>query len=267
MATEQDAARERVLAARAEFADQLEVLEASGRAAIDIPAKIRRSPEKAAAIVGGAGFLALKGPQRLFGAARRMVTGKAAPMPKRMLPAEIEKTLRKLGHDGDRVRGTLERDFAAYAKQTEKDRKGLASVLLLTAARPLLERGAKAAGEFFLTPDAEGLAARLAQVRARAGDRVDEARHGAAEGVDSARERAVGGVQAIRGRAADGVETVRERTAEGVDTVRGAAHEGADRVRDSAERAKDAAQGRIASARNDQAGRGREPHEDAPTGN
>lgn len=244
MATEQDAARERVLAARAEFADQLEVLEASGRAAIDIPAKIRRSPEKAAAIVGGAGFLALKGPQRLFGAARRAVTGKPAPMPKRMLPAEIEKTLRKLGHDGDKVRGALERDFAAYAKQTEKGRKGLASVLLLGAARPLMERGAKAAGAFFLTPDAEGFAARLAQVRARAGDRIDGVRDGAAEGV----------------------ETVRERAVEGVDAVREAAHEGADRVRDGAERAKDAAQGRIAGARGDGAGRRHAPDEDAPTG-
>ncbi len=255
MATEQDAARERVLAARAEFADQLDVLEASGRAAIDIPAKVRRSPAKAAAIVGGAGFLALKGPQRLFGAARRAVTGDPAPMPKRMLPDEIEKTLRKLGNDGDKVRGALERDFAAYAKQTEKDRKGLVSVLLLAATRPLLERGAKAAGAFFVSPDAEDFATRLAQVRTRAGDRVEGAREGA-----------VGGVQALRERAADGVETVRERAAEGAETVRGAAHEGVDRVRDGAERAKDAAQGRMASARGDDAGRRHPPDEDAPTG-
>ena len=39
-----------------------------------------------------------------------------------MLPDEIEKTLRKLGTDGDAVRGALERDFAAYAKQASKDR-------------------------------------------------------------------------------------------------------------------------------------------------
>lgn len=266
MATEQDAARDRVLAARAEFGDQLEVLEASGRAAIDIPARIRRSPAKAAAIVGGAGFLALKGPQRLFGATRRAVTGKPAPLPKRMLPDEIEKTLRKLGDDGKKVRGALERDFAAYAKKMEKDRKGLASVLLLAAARPLLERGAKAAGAFFVSPEAEDFATRLAQVRARTGDRVVGAREGVAGGVDSARDRAVGGVEAIRERAVEGVETVRERTAEGVDAVREAAHEGADRVRDGAERAKDAAQGRIASARGDQPVRRHESDEDVPTG-
>ncbi len=81
MATEQDAARIRVLAARAELAEELERLEASGRAAIDIPARIRRSPARAAAIAGGIGFLALKGPQRLFRAARTAIRGKPSPMP------------------------------------------------------------------------------------------------------------------------------------------------------------------------------------------
>ena len=65
MATETDAARDRVLAARTEFDEELIRLEASGRAALDIPAKIRRSPAKAVAVVGGLGFLALKGPQRV----------------------------------------------------------------------------------------------------------------------------------------------------------------------------------------------------------
>ena len=71
MATPPDAARDRVLAARVELEEQLHLLEASGRAAVDIPARIKRSPAKAAAIAGGAGFLVLKGPQRLFGAARQ----------------------------------------------------------------------------------------------------------------------------------------------------------------------------------------------------
>ena len=44
-----------------------------------------------------------------------------------MLPDEIDKTLRKLGDDGDKVRGALERDFADYVKKAEKDRKGVAS--------------------------------------------------------------------------------------------------------------------------------------------
>ena len=44
MATETDAARDRVLAARAALGEELETLEASARAAVDIPAKIRRRP-------------------------------------------------------------------------------------------------------------------------------------------------------------------------------------------------------------------------------
>lgn len=168
MATPTDAARDGVLAARADLEEQLQLLEASGRAAVDIPARIKRSPAKAAAIVGGAGFVALKGPQRLFRSIRRRVRGPEAELPDRMLPDEIEKTLKKLGSDGDRVRGALERDFAEYAKRSHKDRKGLAAALLMTVARPLLERGAKAAGEALATPDSEGFAARLAQVRDRA---------------------------------------------------------------------------------------------------
>lgn len=168
MATPPDAARDRVLAARVELEEQLHLLEASGRAAVDIPARIKRSPAKAAAIAGGAGFLVLKGPQRLFSAARRAVRGPGADLPERMLPDEIEKTLRKLGKDGDKVRGVLERDFATYAERAKKEHRGLLSVLLLAVARPLLGRGAKAASEILFTPDHAGFTERLAQVRERA---------------------------------------------------------------------------------------------------
>ena len=117
MATETDAARDRVLAARASLGEELETLEASARSAIDIPAKIKRSPAKAAAVVGGTAFLALGGPKRVFRAGKRAVTGEPEPLPPSMLPKEIDKALRALGDDGTKVRGALERDFAAYAKQ------------------------------------------------------------------------------------------------------------------------------------------------------
>ena len=167
MAEDTAAARERVLAARAALGDELTVLEASGRAAVDIPARVRRSPAKAAAVVGGVGFLALKGPQRLFGAARQAITGKPAPLPKSMLPDEVEKTLRKLGRDGDKIRGALERDFADYAKQARKEREGVKTALLMAAVRPLLSKGARAASDAFLTPDGPSFKARLEQVRDR----------------------------------------------------------------------------------------------------
>ena len=168
MATETDAARDRVLAARSALGDELEVLEASARAAVDVPAKIRRSPAKAAAIAGGAAFFALGGPKRAFRAGKRAITGDPAPMPRSMLPKEVEKTLRKLGDDGDEVRAALERDFADYAKQAERDRVKVPTMLLGAFAQPILSQAAKRATAWLFRTDDEGFQARLAQVRERA---------------------------------------------------------------------------------------------------
>lgn len=175
MATETDAARDRVLAARSALGEELEALEASAREAVDIPAKIRRSPAKAAAIAGSAGFVALGGPKRLFGRARRAVFGPTADLPKRMLPDEIEKTLKKLGDDGEKVRGALERDFATYAKEAEKDR-GITPLLSTAIAKPLLSRAGRAAAEWFFRTDEEGFQARLSEVKERAKDEVAKRR-------------------------------------------------------------------------------------------
>jgi hypothetical protein len=152
VATEQDAARDRVLAARAAFDQEYQTLTASTRDAVDIPAKIRRSPEKVAAVAAAAGFIALRGPQRVVRGTRRLLFGKPAPLPQAMLPEEIEKTLKKLGADGDKVRGTLERDFADYAKQAQKNRRGLMLAILLPLLKPVLDRGAKAGMDWLTTP-------------------------------------------------------------------------------------------------------------------
>jgi hypothetical protein len=229
VASEQDAARDRVLAARAELGEQVQVLEASARAAVDVPARIKRNPAKAAAVVGTAGFIVLKGPQRLFRAARRRITGEREPLPKRLLPDEIEKTLKKLGDDGDKVRATLERDFAGYVHKHEKERRGAATAIVLAAARPLLIRGAKSVAQALTTPDSSDFGRRLAEIRARAEGTVDTVRDRAAEGIGEARDRAAHGAETVRDRAAEGAETVRE----------------------GAERAKDAAQDRLSSARRD----------------
>lgn len=84
-----------------------------------------------------------------------------------MLPKEIDKSLRALGDDGKKVRGALERDFAAYAKQRAKDRSGLGTLIVLSVARPLLSAAAKAAAGRLFTPDDDGFQARLAQIRER----------------------------------------------------------------------------------------------------
>jgi hypothetical protein len=167
VATETDAARDRVVAARSALGEELENLEAAARTAVDIPAKIRRNPVKTGAVAGGAAFLALGGPRRIFRAGKRAVTGEPAPMPKSMLPDEIEKTLRKLGDDGEKVRGALERDFAAYAKQASRDRRGLRTLIALSVARPLLSAGARAAAGALFGNDEQGFQARLAQIRER----------------------------------------------------------------------------------------------------
>jgi hypothetical protein len=163
-----------VIAALADLGKELETLEASARAAVDIPAKIKRSPAKAAAVVGGAGFLALKGPQRVFGGVKRAVRGPSKPLPKSMLPDEIEKSLRALGSDGDQVRGTLERDFARYAKQAARDRSSARNLLLLSLGKPLLARGGKMASDWLLGVDERGFADRLQQVRDRAERQLDD---------------------------------------------------------------------------------------------
>ena len=82
-----------------------------------------------------------------------------------MLPKEIDKALRALGDDGKKVRGALERDFAAYAKQRAKDRSGLRTLIVLSVARPLLSGAAKAAAGRLFSPDEEDFQTRLAQIR------------------------------------------------------------------------------------------------------
>ena len=65
MGTEAEAARAEVVAAREAFSAELVRLEAAGRAAVDIKAKVKRNPAKAAGLAAGAGFLAIGGPLKV----------------------------------------------------------------------------------------------------------------------------------------------------------------------------------------------------------
>ncbi|MFL5644339.1 MAG: hypothetical protein ACJ78L_03225 [Chloroflexota bacterium] len=168
MATETDAARDRVLAARAALGEELEVFEASVRTAVDVPAKIRRSPGKAAAVAGGTAFVVLGGPKRVYRRGKRAIFGAPAPLPESLLPDELEKAIRQLGDDGTKVRGALERDFAAYAKQAQRDRAGVRTLLLLTVARPFLTGATNAVTKWLFRTDNEGFQARLQEIRDRA---------------------------------------------------------------------------------------------------
>ena len=165
MAAETDAARDRVLAARAGWARSSRSLEASARAAIDVPAKIRREPGQVRRHRGRGRVPRARRTAALF---RRANGGHrpARALPESMLPEQVEQTLRELGDDGAAVRDGLERDFAAYAKQASATGPG-ADLLVLTVARPLLSAGTKAAAGWLFRTDDEGFQARLAQIRER----------------------------------------------------------------------------------------------------
>ena len=183
MGARTDAARAEVLARRGELVDEVERLEASARAAVDIPAKIKRNPVKTVGAAGGAAFLLLGGPQRVFRRARRAVLGPKADMPKTMLPKEVDRTLRRLGDDGDRVRATVEREFAKWLRErakigTESDAKGAAMAILMLALKPAASQVGKQLAKQVANPDPDAYAAALAKIRQRRGSRAEAAAAG-----------------------------------------------------------------------------------------
>jgi hypothetical protein len=167
-----DTARAQVLAARQDLADELERLEASARTAVDVPAKVRRNPGKSVGVAAGAGFLLVGGPQKVFRRAKRFVLGPAEPLPKSMLPDEIDKALSKLGDDGDKVRGTIEREFAAYLEKTapqrrERDLWAVAAILLSALIRPLIQRYGKQLIDQVFSSDTRQYEEQLAKIQSR----------------------------------------------------------------------------------------------------
>jgi hypothetical protein len=170
--TRTDAALAQVVAARADLGEQVDRLEAAGRAAVDVPAKVRANPAKAAGIAAGGAFLAVGGPKRLFRRARAAITGKEQDLPSELLPKDVEKALKKLGTDGRKVRGSLERDFAKYLDERAKERKKEGVVAAITAValaglRPIAIRGGRQVVERMLDPNGPAFADQLEKIRAR----------------------------------------------------------------------------------------------------
>lgn len=177
MGTRTDAALAQVVAAREDFGTQVDRLEAAGRAAVDIPAKIRRQPAKAAGVAAGAAFLAVGGPRRLFRRAKRAIRGEEEALPPSLLPDEIEKAVRKLGSDGKQVRGTLEREFAKYLDDRSKERKregivAAATGIALGALRPVSIRAGKNIAERMLNPDGPSFEEQMEKIRNRRRDKA-----------------------------------------------------------------------------------------------
>jgi hypothetical protein len=150
-----DAARAEVVARRQIFLDEVVGLEAAARSAADIPGKVKRAPAKTAALAAGTAFVALRGPQRLYRGLRRVVLGPRASLPKSLLPKEVDKALRALGDDGERVRGVVEREFATYLEKSRPDRearnlRGSLTILGGNILRPVTaEAGKRLARELF----------------------------------------------------------------------------------------------------------------------
>jgi hypothetical protein len=91
-----------------------------------------------------------------------------------MLPPEVEKTLKKLGPDGEKVRGTLEREFAAYLdekapKRRERDLSETAASLIGGTLMPVAQRLGRQLAERALDPDGPSFAEGVRRARARAG--------------------------------------------------------------------------------------------------
>ena len=193
MGARTDAARSEVLAAREGLDEELVRLEAAGRAAADIPARLRREPAKVLGTAGGAAFLLLGGPKRLFKGVRSAVLGQKADLPKSMLPPEIEKQLKKLGPDGEKVRGTIEREFAHYLdekapQRRERDLSGTAAAMLGGVLLPVTKRLGKQLAERALDPDGFTFAEGMRRARAR---RSGEGVNGA--GAKAGRPKGAGG--------------------------------------------------------------------------
>jgi hypothetical protein len=170
--TQADAARADVVAARTELEAELERTEAAARAAVDIPAKIRREPVKTAGLAAGVAFLVAGGPRRLFRRVKRTIVGPEADRPKSMLPEEVDRELRKLGSDGERVRATLEREFSKYLEEHREEREkrdlgAVAALLLANVAKPITTQAVKRMAEQFLNPESTAFRDAVEKVRAR----------------------------------------------------------------------------------------------------
>ncbi len=172
MGARTDAARAEVLIRREVLADEVGRLEASGRAAVDVPSKIRHNPVQTAGFAASAGFLLFGGPQRLYRRARRAVLGPRADMPKSMLPKEIDRRLRRMGDDGEKVRRTLEREFADYLVEHRKEREsrelGATAISLAgNVLKPVTTRLGRQLAEQLFQPDQAAFGTAVERIRAR----------------------------------------------------------------------------------------------------
>jgi hypothetical protein len=109
-------ARQAVVDARKDVEKELDDLGLATRAALDIPAKIRRNPVRTVGVGAGAAFLLLGGPRRVLKQVEQRVFPKRRY--RRLTPAEIDRAIDRLGEeDREAARAHVERDFASYLEK------------------------------------------------------------------------------------------------------------------------------------------------------
>ena len=170
------AARAEVVARRQLLLDEVVRLEAAGRSAIDIPAKIRHSPAKVAALAAGTAFMILGGPKKSYNLVRRRVFGPTADLPKSMLPEQIDKALRALGNDGNRVRGVIEREFVDYLEKNKpvrdaRDLRGTVSELGGNILRPVTAQVGRRLATELMSPETGTFNSVMDRIRRRREER------------------------------------------------------------------------------------------------
>jgi hypothetical protein len=163
------AALAEVVAARAALEDEIVRLEATARAAVDIRAKVKRNPGRTAAVVGGTAFVAVGGPRRVLRGVRHRIFGVPDPLPPSLLPDQVEKAVRALGDDGSKVRGALEREFAAFVDTNRKGDSKFVRRILLTGGVPLASQIGREIVRRAFSGSEDEVASREEQIRARRG--------------------------------------------------------------------------------------------------
>jgi hypothetical protein len=92
-----------------------------------------------------------------------------------------------MGSDGDKVRGTIERDFSKYLDERAKERRkegfqAAALGLLLSVLRPVGTRAGRQVAERLMNPDEDAFQEQLQRIRERRASIGKDKGAGAAEG-------------------------------------------------------------------------------------
>ena len=101
-------------------------------------------------------------------------------LPKSMLPAQIDKALRAMGDDGDRVRGVLEREFVDYLDKNQpvreaRDLRATVSELGGNLLRPATSEVGKRLAKELFKPDGGSFSKVMDRIQTRRNARQADA--------------------------------------------------------------------------------------------